>query len=81
MQLSSPHLSSPGKRPSDLKTGEVVLINKGKLLKRLRKIGQNAEVCLGRDGKVCSCLLMMFQDYSEKTCTVALSCLILLVIS
>lgn len=80
MELSSPHLSSPGKRPSDLKTGEVVLINEGKLLKRLHKIGQNAEVCLGRDGKVCSCLFI-FQDYFEKTCTVALSCLILLVMS
>lgn len=81
MELSSLHRSSPGKRPSDLKTEEVALINEGELPKQFGKLAGMQEDYLGRNGKVCSCLLMLVQDDSEKTCTVALSSLTFVVMS
>ena len=59
MELRSAHCSSPVKGPSDLKPGDVVLVNEDKLPKHLWKLGRITEVYVGRDGKVRSCLVML----------------------
>lgn len=59
LELRSAHISSSVKRPSDLKTGDVVLIYEDKMPKHLWRIGRITEVYMGRDGKVCSCLVML----------------------
>lgn len=59
MELRSAHYSSPVKEPSELKPGDVVLINEDKLPKNLWKMGRIIEVDKGRDGKVRSCLILL----------------------
>lgn len=59
MDLRSAHCSSPVKRSSDLKPGDVVLINEEKL----PKMGRITDVYVGRDGKVRSCLVMFGMAY------------------
>ena len=59
LELRSAHCSSHVKRCTELKLGDVILVNEDKLPKHLRKMGRIKEVYIGRDGKVRSCLVML----------------------
>ena len=59
LELRSAHCSSHVKRCTELKLGDVILVNEDKLPKHLWKMGRIKEVYIGRDGKVRSCLVML----------------------
>lgn len=59
MELRSAHFASSIKQSTELKPGDVVLINEDKLPKHFWKMGRIKDVYVGRDGKVCSCLVMI----------------------
>ena len=57
--LKSAHFASSVKQSTEQKRGDVVLINEDKLPKHLWKMGRIKDVYVDRDGKVCSCLVML----------------------